>query len=99
MPQSSSKPATRTTQSTTQCQLTVPTLQATLLKGSHHCLLTVLYPTPNPRFPFLRFSSPGCVQFSGKLRSSSWIYTAAAWGQLLLRAALLRTRPPLLRCA
>lgn len=78
MPQSSSKPARKTMHSIKQCQLAVPTPQAALLKGSHQCLL---YPAPNPRFPFLRFSSPRCVQFSGKLRSSSWIYSDAAWGQ------------------
>lgn len=81
MPQSSSKPARKTMHSIKQCQLAVPTPQAALLKGSHQCLLMALYPAPNPRFPFLRFSSPRCVQFSGKLRSSSWIYSDAAWGQ------------------
>lgn len=65
MPQPSSKPARRTMHSLNQCQLTVPTLQAAPLKGSHHCLLMALHPAPNPWFPFLRFSSPRCVQFSG----------------------------------
>lgn len=66
MPQPSSKPARRTMHSLNQCQLTVPNLQAAPLKGSCHCLLMVLHPAPNPRFLFLRFSSPRCVQFSGK---------------------------------
>lgn len=90
MPQSSSKPARKTKHSIKQCQLAVPTPQAALLKGSHQCLLMALYPAPNPRFPFLRFSSPRCVQFSGKLRSVHG-FTVMQLGDKLLRAALLWT--------
>lgn len=46
MLQSLSKPATRTTHSTTQCQLTVPTLQAALLKRKPPLLVHGAVPSP-----------------------------------------------------
>lgn len=70
MPQSSSKPARKTMHSIKQCQLAVPTPQAALLKGSHQCLLMALYPAPNPRFPFLRFSSPRCEDVCSLVENS-----------------------------